>query len=124
MGVPLADFLRMQCRLKTKDLSISGPLKGDPVSRESKLHDQIMEECRTRRWLVIHSRMDMPATVAKGVPDFVIMADKGRLLLVECKSKTGKLTIEQMAFGIMAEELGHKVHVVRSLEEFREAAKI
>ena len=53
MGIPLHDFLVMQSRLKAKDLSIFGPAKGEPVSREGKLHEQIMEHCRANRWLVI-----------------------------------------------------------------------
>ena len=46
-------------------------------------------------------------------PEFV-----GRVLFVECKSRSGKLSPAQAALKHHAEKLGHAVHVVRSLEEF------
>ena len=55
-----------------------------------------------------------------GEPDFVILADAGRVLMVECKTKTGKLSPEQAALIAHAAKLGHTVHVVRSLREFQE----
>ena len=53
-----------------------------------------------------------------GEPDFVILQDGGRFLLVEAKTAKGKLTTEQRAFAMMAELLGHRVNVVRSLCQF------
>ena len=50
--------------------------------------------------------------------DFVILASGGRVLFVECKSRTGKLSPAQVALKCQAETLGHTVHVVRSLVEF------
>lgn len=110
-----ADYIAMQARLKSRE-----PVTCDScaASREDKLHDQIMEHCRSRRWVVIHSRMDRPTTQGLGVPDFIILIEDGKLLLVEAKARQGKLSIEQIAFGIRAEQLGHKVHVVRSLANF------
>jgi hypothetical protein len=37
---------------------------------------------------------------------------------VECKTKTGKLTVEQQGFIAHAARNGHTVHVIRSMEEF------
>lgn len=120
MGISEADYIAMQVRLKSKE---PVPVDGEAVSRERHLHDQIMEECRARRWMVIHSRMDRPTSQSPGVPDFIVLADGGKLFLVEAKARQGKLTIEQMAFGIMCEQLGHKVHLVRSLANFIDAVK-
>lgn len=92
------------------------------VERERGLHDEIIFACKQRGWLTIHSRMDMPSTVAVGCPDFVILADGGRTLLVEAKSRTGKLRPEQRAWLAWAEKLGHRAAVVRSIKEFLDFA--
>lgn len=97
------------------------PLQGPPitvVARESDLHDQVMNECKRRGWLWVHARMDKASHMSVGAPDFIILADNGRVLWVECKRRDGKLSTEQQAFKAWAEKLGHEVHVVRSLEEF------
>lgn len=89
-------------------------------SDESKLHEQILNECRRRGWIAYHCRMDMPTTLMKGIPDFTIFADGGRVILVECKTAKGKLSVEQAAVNAWLSKLGQTVHVVRSLEEFME----
>ena len=53
-----------------------------------------------------------------GEPDAQIYADGGRCFLIEIKTATGKLRPEQIGVAMMAERLGHKVHVCRSLEQF------
>ena len=88
------------------------------VDRESDLHDAIIADCRRRGWIVIHSRMDRATTTAKGVPDFLIFADRARVFLFEAKRKNGKLTPEQQGFAMMADMLGFTVHVVRSFPEY------
>lgn len=114
----MQDYIAMQARLKKGGFDAS--CTSSTETRERKLHDQILSHLQNEHWLVVHSRMDIPSTVAKGVPDFIILASKGRLIMVECKSKTGKLTPEQMGFKIMAEHLEHTVHIVRSFTEFLE----
>ncbi|MBI1178737.1 hypothetical protein GC207_14990 [bacterium] len=90
----------------------------DGVSRESDLHDAVFDECRRRGWIPLHGSMAARTHRTEGEPDFVILADRGRALLVECKSRTGKLSPAQAALKHHAESLGHTVHVIRSLEEF------
>jgi hypothetical protein len=85
---------------------------------EKTLHQEILNECRRRGWIAIHARMNRPTTIACGVPDFLILADRGRLFLVEAKSKSGKLRSEQLAFIAWATKLSHTVHIVRSCPEF------
>ena len=88
------------------------------VSREAELHEAIFDECRRRGWIALHGSMAERTCRTLGEPDFVILADGGRVLFVECKSRTGKLSPAQAALKHHAEKLGHTVHVVRSLEEF------
>lgn len=85
---------------------------------EKRLHEQILEACRQRGWICFHSRMDRRTTTACGLPDFVILADGGRLFLVECKSRTAKLRPEQAALAAHARKLGHEIHLCRSLADF------
>ena len=88
------------------------------VARESELHDQIFDECRRRGWIVLHGSMAERTSRTLGEPDFTILTGGGRVLFVECKTKTGKLSPAQAALKFHAEKLGHKVHIVRSLEDF------
>lgn len=87
-------------------------------SREADLHVEIFDECRRRGWIALHGSMAERTCRTLGEPDFVILADGGRVLFVECKSRTGKLSPAQAALKFHAEKLGHTVHVVRSMEEF------
>lgn len=87
-------------------------------SREAELHEQVFDECRKRGWIALHGSMAEQTCRTLGEPDFVILADGGRVLFVECKSRTGKLSPAQAALKFHAEKLGHTVHVVRSLGEF------
>lgn len=93
------------------------------VEREADLHQQILDECARRGWMVMHSRMDMPSTLQAGVPDFVIMRGDGKCLMIEAKSRTGKLSIAQIGMAAWAKKLGHEIHVVRSFERFLEIVR-
>lgn len=95
-----------------------------PVEREADLHAQILDYCHRQepQWVAIHSRMDAATTTDRGVPDFVILAP-GRVLLVECKRRGGKLSIHQQAWHKRAEAVGHRVVTVTSLREFVEETR-
>ena len=88
------------------------------VVREASLHEEIFDDCRRRGWIALHGSMAERTCRTLGEPDFVILADGGRVLLVECKSRSGKLSPAQAALKHHAAKLGHTVHVVRSVEEF------
>ena len=90
------------------------------VSQERKLHDQIMWHCDNQwpRWKYIHARMDKRSTIAVGAPDFVIFLPVSRTLCVECKKKGAKPTTEQLGWHKEMQMLGHKVHVISSIESF------
>jgi len=91
-----------------------------PAGGEKNLHQQIEAELNNRRWLFIHSRMDMRTTVAKGVPDFQIYPPGAPAFFIEAKTRTGKLSPEQMAFKFVADLSGHTVYVCRSIREVKE----
>lgn len=88
------------------------------VDREADLHDEIFQECRNRGWIALHGSMAERTCRTLGEPDFVILADNGRVLFVECKTRSGKLSPAQSALKFHAEKLGHSVHVVRSMDDF------
>jgi hypothetical protein len=109
MGIKIEDFERMSARLQVK--AIKKP-------READLHAHIIEYCKARGWICLHGAMHKRAWRNLGEPDFQIYADKGRCFLVEAKTKTGKLRPEQVGMAIWAVKLGHKIHCVRSMDDF------
>lgn len=86
--------------------------------REAATHQQIIDECRRRGWLVFHGSMASATARTLGEPDFVICRDGGQTLMVEVKTAIGKLSTDQQAVAAWARKLGHTIYVVRSLEEF------
>lgn len=108
-------YNQRQAASKSKSNPASGQADEGP---ERDLHDKIMSEVERRGWLAFHSRMDKPTTVGAGVPDFVILLPKGKVLLVEAKSAKGKLSEAQVVLAFRANRLGHEVHVVRSFYDF------
>jgi hypothetical protein len=91
---------------------------GPAAERECDLHEDIFAECERRGWLAFHGAMCRRTARTLGEPDWILLAPGGKLLMIECKSSTGKLSIEQQAIAAHAAKLGHIVHVVRSLDEF------
>lgn len=92
--------------------------KSRGVELESQLHSEILEECKRRGWIAFHGSMAHKTFRTPGEPDLVILRDNGRLTLVECKTATGKLSVDQQAIAAWANKLGHTVHLVRSFEDF------
>ena len=91
-----------------------------PAGGEKALHIQIERELIRKRWLYIHSRMDMKTTTQKGVPDFQIYPPGAPAFFIEAKTRVGKLSPEQVAFKFVADLSGHTVHVCRSMREVKE----
>lgn len=90
---------------------------------EAQLHYDIIDECKTRGWKYFHGSMAHKTRRKKGEPDFIILCDKGRVLLVECKDRDGKMSVAQNEVLAHARKLGHTIHVVRSIEQFKDIAK-
>lgn len=110
-----ADVAAREARLKAG----KEPASGEGCEDESKLHSEIMATCRQRGWIVFHGSMAHRAMRTPGEPDFTILADGGRVFFVECKTKTGKLSREQLGLKHWAENLGHTIHTCRSAADFR-----
>jgi len=91
-----------------------------PTGKEKLLQGEIRDECKRRGWIALTGSMAQRTLRTLGEPDFTIVASEGRVFLVECKTKTGKLSIEQLALAKQAACLGHTIHVVRSFVEFIE----
>lgn len=117
MGFTEVDLQNMQARLARGQKS---HVAADAEKKESDLHDKIVTYCKSRHWIVFHGSMAHKSMRTLGEPDFTILADQGRVFFVECKTKTGKLSIEQLGIQLAAKILGHTVHAVRSLREFTE----
>jgi len=100
------------------------PKAGDdavPAGGETKLQREIKDFCNAQhpQWKFINPRSDVESTIAEGAQDFTIFLPGGRVVCIECKTKTGKLSIDQLAWRHQMEALGHTVHLVRSMNDFR-----
>ena len=93
-----------------------------PAGTELELHNEIIRECRRRGWMYVHSNPTKKATNQPGTPDFIIAADGGRTLYVECKAKGGRISKEQLKFCNTALHLGHQFLFCYSLKQFTEWA--
>lgn len=114
------DLEQMQSRLRLNVPDEKRKRVSGDVAAESELHEQIIQECRRRLWPFVHSRMDKKTRTKKGVPDFVICADRGRTIWIEAKGPETKISPEQRIFIAMAKKLGTIVHVCRSMDQVME----
>jgi hypothetical protein len=89
---------------------------------EAQLQNAIAQHCANCGWIAFRGAMTHRTYRTIGEPDFTILLPDGKFLLVECKSKTGKLSIEQSGMALWATQLRHKIHVVRSFDEFTKLA--
>jgi hypothetical protein len=86
---------------------------------EEDLHYAIMEECERKQWIYLHGSMAHRSRRTVGEPDFTILADGGRVFFIECKRKSGKRSTEQLGLAMWSEKLGHTIHLVKNIEQFR-----
>jgi hypothetical protein len=95
-------------------------LDNAPVDREKDLHNMIRLWCDGQhpRVKYAYQRTDKPSGLAAGFPDFLLLMPNGKILLIECKRKGGKLSDDQLAFHKELDMLGHKCHVVYTFAEF------
>lgn len=90
------------------------------VEDESDLHNAIIDYCKSKGWQYLHGSMSARTHRTLGEPDFIILAHGSQLRMIECKSKTGKLSTDQQAFIAHARKNGHVVFVVRTIQQFLE----
>lgn len=122
MGIPLHQFREMTERVERNKLR-APVASAEACERETGsdgLHAQIMRWCDSQwpRWKYIHSRTDKRSTVDPGVPDFAVFGPYPRCIVVECKSKSGKLSTDQQNWIAEMKMIGWTVNVVWNLEEF------
>ncbi len=114
-------------------VTVSRGARGKSAEDERALHNAILDECKRRGWIAFHGSMAHSTFRTKGEPDFVILGSVQRwdnekemwlpfsvTYLIEAKTRTGKLSVDQQAIHAWAEKLGHTIHVVRSMDEFLE----
>jgi len=113
-----SDYLAMLAKLDKNSLR-EPPAADDAVSEEIPLHYEIIKWCRAQYPQVpyIHARTDKRSGIAKGACDFTIFW-KGKALCLELKSRTGKLSPDQVVWKLLMERQGFPVVCVRSLTEF------
>lgn len=133
MRMTLASVIAHEARLKAG----KEPASGEGVEREGDLHDEIIAECKKRGWIYFHGSTAHLTKRTIGEPDFTVLGfveenwigepQKRRVpkvWFVECKTKTGKLSPEQLGLKLWAEKLGHTIHTIRSLEDFLKVVTI
>jgi hypothetical protein len=127
MPISRDQYNEMVTRLESNKLragNVTAQIPGDAAEREiEELHYPILQWCKDQGAAYIRARSDMMSTIQRGAPDFTIF-HQGRVFLIECKSRTGKLKPEQIGWAMMAERNKFQVHVVRSMAEFMEIVKI
>lgn len=122
MSISEAQYRDMLARTQRSQVREADPPSVEPFTREiAELHGPIMAWCKAQHPQVpfIHTRPDQPSGMTKGAPDFVIVY-RGKILLIECKTGTGKLSPDQRDWHHLAELQGVRPHVIRSMAEFYE----
>lgn len=88
-----------------------------PTIEESEIHRHILDHCKQHMWIAFHGSMAHATHRTPGEPDFTILADGGRVIMIECKAGKKKPSDDQRDIIHWAGNLGHKIHVVRSVKE-------
>jgi len=99
------------------------PKPDGPTVPEKEIHRLILLECHRRGFIALHGSMAHRTFRNVGEPDICVLMSGGRVLWVEAKTRSGRISEEQEAFARRAALLGHTVHVVRSFEEFLQLLK-
>lgn len=59
----------------------------------------------------------MPKYAMKGVPDVIMIDDTGHFVGIECKTKKGKLSPDQLAFQALCKKNGAEYLIMRSVDD-------
>lgn len=89
--------------------------------KESELKAKCMDYCKQRGWLVFTGSTAHKAKRTPGEPDMTVLTDEGRVFWVELKVMGRKQEPDQLAVECHMNKLKHCYHLVRSLDEFRQA---
>jgi hypothetical protein len=83
---------------------------------EAKLQAKIEAYCKERGFYFFHDRSR--ACNVPGHPDLVVALHGGRVLWLELKAKSGRLSEDQKRVRLMLMALGHEFHELRSFKAF------
>lgn len=111
-----ADLVAMQSRL-CRGRAPSPASDAVEAGGEVTLGNEVASWLAANGVAFVRGRTDIPSSVTPGSPDLVVAAP-GKILLVELKTRVGKLSKEQVVWHHLARRAGHEVHVVRSMGEF------
>lgn len=107
-----------QYQIRMGQITVPKPGTGQGCSQEvQELHAPIMKWLRDHRVPFKHENPGVVSTSEPGSPDF-IFPWHGRWFAIECKTKNGKLSIDQLAWKMGCEVQGCAYHVIRSMDEF------
>lgn len=127
MNVSRFEYEQMKARMEEQRRKALGLMPVNTkvgVDKESDLHNAILDYCRQEGFIAFHGAMCFETSRTIGEPDFEILMPQGKTLFVECKAKGRKLSNEQIAIKAWMERLGHTMHVVTTIEQFREIVRI
>lgn len=116
-----AEWIRRNPRLTDPSLRAAlAPTapSSSPATLEKEIHKSIVDYCEARGWVACHGAMHRPTFRTTGEPDFIILADYGRVFFVEVKLPGEDLSDGQREFHCQAAGLGHTVHMVFSFADF------
>lgn len=91
---------------------------------EDEMREHFEQWCRFRGYVVWHVRRADLAPELDGMPDDIVHLTGGRMCLIEFKTAKGKIRKSQIEMFTKLRELGHTVHVCRSLDEARRAVAL
>ena len=106
-----------QAKLVQKDnLSQGDDAKDYPADKgpESGLQAKVINYCKEQGWPIFHDRSKK--VNEPGWADNFIFLPKGKMVLIELKSSSGKLRKEQIELRLALKWLGHEVHVAKSFK--------
>lgn len=118
MSINSIQFAQMLARVEQNSGRM--PVSDDPVTKESDLHQDIIDLCKRRGWFYVRSRMDRRSTQAPGVPDFIVAADDGKTIWIECKAKGNKPSNEQLATITFLKAKGHAAAICYNMADVME----
>jgi hypothetical protein len=120
-----SDAIAYQMRQAVAKASRAPTNASDPVERESTLAKAILAHCEAQwpRWKVKYARTDKKSTLPVGCHDQTVFASDGQVFCFELKRGKEKPSHEQLIWKAELANLGHVVHVIRSMEEFLEVVK-
>jgi hypothetical protein len=124
MPITSEQYLAMLCRTE-KNRGRDTPSANTPAEKEiEEIHEPILKWAREQVPFVpvIYHRPDIKSGLKRGVNDLTVFF-RGEVFLLEGKSRTGKLSTEQIAWIIACGKQGFKVHVIHSAQDFFDMIK-